>query len=169
MPLIVSGLLAAALAAPLLYLLIHWLRSYAAHLEQASDLADEFYHAAQRLVRDDSVPDSILKIAEFLAANVGKPWIARSFVLHLMFGAKAVDVESQLHSDIQSLRGAQIGSFSMMVVSAMLSSAIADPLFAPIYINLISSALTKSGRKNDEPSAERAGFAAMDLAAQAGI
>jgi hypothetical protein len=153
-----------------LYLFIIWARCYATDLNHASKHFDVAYEAAQKLIKNPKTTESVLTFIPLFLAQGGRPHLARRFALHLISGGlskmPSSDSARRFSSDLERMDGEQKKAFNDLIVSGMISSAAADPIFSRLYLKAIQMFLSASGRGDDKPSSERTETVAVDFASR---
>jgi hypothetical protein len=147
-------------------LLLRWLRNRSSDLAVASKEYDEFYTAAQRLLKADDCTATIAHFTAWLATKAAGPGLARGFVLDIAWGriGRPDDARHEMSDDLDKLSAPSQELFGQMLASAMISSAASDLLFSRLHQRAITAFLSKTGEPNSPASAARARTAALDLA-----
>ncbi len=169
MPPIVTTALTVVAAVAFFSIVISWARCHAADLSCASDFLDEFYAASQRLIKDEKTPSSVIDFIRWFAGRAGRPSLARGFAFHLLMGRLGVSQASsvkasKLFEDVESLPPELRKEFTILIDNGMKSSAAADPILSRVYLYVLTIFMSRTGRKGDAASPDRASTVALDLA-----
>ena len=147
-----------------------WVEHRAERLRKAMRHQDQYYELAQRLIKDDTTPAAVVDFISYLAEQTGRPQLARRFTRHLLTNRLR---RSELKSPAAMALEAGLGDmsperqqdFSVMLVSAMLSSAASDPWLPRLHLATLAVFLSVNGQQPvRRVSPERARTAAVDLA-----
>lgn len=162
----IAAAIGSAAAICLAYL---WLRARAIDLHAASEMIDTHYAATQKLIGDETVPESVVEFSVWFAGQVGRPKLARRLIRDIAFGgaSKRRAVASALETDLKKLTPVQRDLFSSMVVNGMVSCAASDPLLSRAYLYSLTIFFSLSGTPTDTSiSQERANTAALDISSR---
>lgn len=144
-----------------------WSRCIAQDAKDSAERIDAFYHAAQVLLKNPATPTSVVTFINFFAERVGRPALVRSFAMHLIRGGPRATKSAhsrQFEADLRKLNDSQKRAFIELMVNGMVSSAASDPIFSRVYLMIVTSWFSTTGRRDGQPSLERANTAAIDIA-----
>ncbi len=71
---------------------------------------------------------------------------------------------SKLFEDVESLPPELRKEFTILIDNGMKSSAAADPILSRVYLYVLTIFMSRTGRKGDAASPDRASTVALDLA-----
>ena len=163
---IIYTLLAIPLAIVTFGGVILWARTYATDLRSASSFLDDYYRCAQRVIRDEETPASILHFVDWFARKAGDPALARKLAIDAALGRLAEKPDEKFQAferDMRRLRPETAQAFAEMLTKGLAASAAADPVFSRAYLNALWLISTQSGRAGDASSIERANSVALDI------
>jgi len=149
---------------------VTWWTTQTKDRKAATTFLDLSYSATQLLIKDENVPESVINFTEFFWTLAGRPKLARGIAHHAIvraFTAESPPLSDEgkaLERDLSKLTEPQAEAFAEMIAFGSLASAAADPVFSTVFKNVLSIMLSRSGRKNDGPSVERANTLAVDIA-----
>jgi hypothetical protein len=112
-----------------------WARRRSQNLAKANAEFEQFYVAAQRLIKDDSVPDSVIDFLRKFATCVGRPELVRLVATDIAtgkWGGTPHQPATRFKQDIGTLNEDQVSLLASAVVFGLLSSASSDPFLATV-------------------------------------
>jgi hypothetical protein len=151
-----------------------WARCHKRDLEAASHMLDIYYRAAQDLIDDQSVPNSVVDFVERVSRDAGHPRTARRVAWHILKGQFRPSTDEkrslqsrQLEADLDALNPRQRDLFAKFFVNSLGASAASDPVLSRIYLTVLWVFFSTSGRRDDTSiSVDRAQTAALDMSTE---
>jgi hypothetical protein len=163
---VLISLLALVAGLAITQLALWWSRCLTTDWRSAQRAIDEFYESAQRLLKDEATPQSVVEFVSFLSSRVGRPELARSFAYHLIRGRVARNESAggrRFVQEIAEMPQASRETFAALVLHGMVSSAAADMFLSRVYLFWVLQFLSANGRRDGKPSVDRASTVAMDV------